>query len=250
MSSSCNPVRLYCHGMNTATPREYITLPAGPDKNFASFHRGRLLNFETCSGSINPEPKLTANYWGTTRFNKLRIDPTSGLIHRNDYQFAKTEGNPVRFGRAGDCFSAASKCRKGKFQIDLSGTGMRMRRDVEWEAWGTPKLPKRLLNVQKTDDGLSVVGECGGSCGGCQHAQERMYVEPAKCIDRQSTEAVARHSIPRHHASKSNVNGAKKSFVKVPEKVHIRSKIPYPHKKTFFKAGPGLEDSEMEVIGH
>ena len=64
---------------------------------------------------------------------------------------------------------------------------MRMLRDVEWEAWGTPKLPKRLLNVQKTDDGLSVVGECGGSCGGCQPAQERMYVEPAKCIDRQST---------------------------------------------------------------
>ena len=62
-----------------------------------------------------------------------------------------------------------------------------MRRDVEWEAWGTPKLPKRLLNVQKTNDGLSVVGECGGSCGGCQPAQERMYVEPAKCIDRQSS---------------------------------------------------------------
>ena len=70
MSGSCDPVRLYCHGMNTATPREYITLPAGPDKNFASFHRGRLLNFETCSGSINPEPMLTANYWGTTRYGK------------------------------------------------------------------------------------------------------------------------------------------------------------------------------------
>lgn len=62
-----------------------------------------------------------------------------------------------------------------------------MRRDVVWEAWGTPKLPKRLLNVQKTDDGLSVVGECGGSCGGCQPAQERMFVEPAKCIDLKST---------------------------------------------------------------
>ena len=73
MSSSCNPVRLYCHGMNTATPREYITLPAGPDKNFASFHRGRLLNFETCSGSINPEPMLTANYWGTTRYGKKTV---------------------------------------------------------------------------------------------------------------------------------------------------------------------------------
>lgn len=63
-------------------------------------------------------------------------------------------------------------------------------------------------------------------------------------------DAVARHSIPKHHASKSDVKGAKKSVVKVPEKVHIRSKIPYPHKKTFYKAGPGLNDSEMEVIGH
>ena len=67
MTPSCNPVRLYCHGLNTATPREYITLPAGPDRNYASFHRGRLLNFESCSGTVNPEPKLTANYWGTTR---------------------------------------------------------------------------------------------------------------------------------------------------------------------------------------
>lgn len=69
MTPSCNPVRLYCHGMNTATPREYITLQSGPERNFASFHRGRLLNFESCAGSVNSEPKLTANYWGTTRYD-------------------------------------------------------------------------------------------------------------------------------------------------------------------------------------
>lgn len=68
MTPSCNPIRLYCHGLDTASPREYITLPAGPDRNFASFYRGRLLNYESCSGSINPEPKLTANYWGATRW--------------------------------------------------------------------------------------------------------------------------------------------------------------------------------------
>lgn len=71
MTPTCNPVRLYCHGMHTATPREYITLTVGPEKNFASFHRGRLLNFESCSGSVNPEPKLTANYWGTTRYGNI-----------------------------------------------------------------------------------------------------------------------------------------------------------------------------------
>ena len=67
MTPSCNPVRLYCHGMRTTSPREYITLAAGPDKNYAIFYRGRLLNYESCFGSVNREPKLTANYWGTTR---------------------------------------------------------------------------------------------------------------------------------------------------------------------------------------
>ena len=123
----------------------------------------------------------------SSRFNKIRVDPTSGLVHRDDYQFSKSEGNPVRFGRAGDCFSAASKCHRGKFQLDLTGTGLRMLKEVEWEAWGTPKLPQRLLNVRKSEDGLTAVGECGGSCGGCQPIKEKMYVEPAACTDASST---------------------------------------------------------------
>ena len=108
-------------------------------------------------------------------------------MHRDDFQYAKTEGNPVRFGRAGDCFSAASKCQKGKFQVDLSGTGLRMRKDVDWETWGTPKLPQRLLNIHKAEDGTMAYGECGGSCGGCQPIKEKMFVEPATCTDQSTT---------------------------------------------------------------
>jgi hypothetical protein len=34
----CNqPVKIYCADMNTANPKEYVTLPAGGTKNFA-FH--------------------------------------------------------------------------------------------------------------------------------------------------------------------------------------------------------------------
>lgn len=249
MTPSCNPIRLYCHGLDSASPREYITLPAGPDRNFASFYRGRLLNYESCSGSVNPEPKLTANYWGTTRFNKIRVDPSTGLVHRDDFQFAKTEGNPVRFARAGDCFSAASKCRKGKFQVDLSGTGLRMRKDVDWEAWGTPKVPQRLLSVHKAEDGTMAYGECGGSCGGCQPVKERMFLEPAACTDPSTTDAVARQSIPTPGAKKDE-KGQKKSVVSSPQKVHVRSEAPYPHEREFFRSGPGLEETELEVLGH
>lgn len=223
------------------------------------------------------------------RFNKIRVDPSSGLIHRDDFQYAKSEGNPVRFGRAGDCFSAASKCQKGKFQVDLSGTGLRMRKDVDWEAWGTPKMPQRLLNIHKAEDGTMAYGECGGSCGGCQPVKEKMFVEPSTCTDPTSTgkyanapwveeifppwsntiicevlgfnftvfdflfvtlvEAVARQSIPAPSA-KTDQKGEKKSVVKLPQKVHVRSEAPYPHLKKFFSAGPGLDQTEMEVVGH
>ena len=115
------------------------------------------------------------------RFSKVRVDPTTGLVHRDDFAFAKSEGNPVRYGRAGDCYSAASKCHKGRFQIDLSGTGLRMRKEVVWEAWGNPKLPQRLLNYRKSQDGTFASGECGGSCGGCQPRNEKLFVEPSIC---------------------------------------------------------------------
>ncbi|KAJ7393203.1 hypothetical protein OS493_006171 [Desmophyllum pertusum] len=71
-----------------------------------------------------------------------------------------------------------------------------MRKDVDWEAWGTPKMPQRLLNIHKAEDGTMAYGECGGSCGGCQPVKEKMFVEPSTCTDPTSTEAVARQSIP------------------------------------------------------
>lgn len=101
MTPSCNPVRLYCHGMNTGTPREYITLQSGPERNFASFHRGRLLNFESCAGSVNSEPKLTANYWGTTRYdNRLEQHHFNSsiicLVHRDISHFHRLKVNFVK----------------------------------------------------------------------------------------------------------------------------------------------------------
>lgn len=63
------------------------------------------------------------------------------------------------------------------------------------------------------------------------------------------SDAVARQSIPAPSA-KTDEKGEKKSVVKLPQKVHVRSEAPYPHLKKFFSAGPGLDATEMEVIGH
>lgn len=33
---------IYCHGMNTDYPKEYLTLPASPQQNYAEFYDKRL----------------------------------------------------------------------------------------------------------------------------------------------------------------------------------------------------------------
>ena len=67
-SPHCAPVKLYCHGMDTERPAEYLTLPSGSDNNYASFHKERLKNFHNCDGPTDPSPTLTARYWGTTKY--------------------------------------------------------------------------------------------------------------------------------------------------------------------------------------
>ncbi|XP_031556840.1 uncharacterized protein LOC116293538 isoform X2 [Actinia tenebrosa] len=229
ISPSCEPVRLYCYGMKTETPLEYITLEAGPDRNYAAFHRERLLNYQSCSGKTNPQPALTEKYWGKSRFYKVRVDPTTGLLERDDYRFADIQGNPVRYGRAGDCYSASTSCHKGRFQIDLTGTGLRLRRDSAWVPWGTPRISPNVLNYRQSPDGAMVYGECGGSCGGCQPKNSKLFVEPSQCLQT-PTRAMIRGKIPK---SKT-------------DNIHFKKS----HITRYFHSQPGLDESEMEVIGH
>ena len=104
-------------------------------------------------------------------------------MHRDDFRFAETAGNHVNFGRAGDCYSSVpASCRKGRFSIDLRGTGLRVPDNTEWETWGSPKVPQRMMFFKKVNDGQIVYAECGGSCGGCQPKMERLYLEPQNCV--------------------------------------------------------------------
>ena len=64
-----------------------------------------------------------------------------------------------------------------------------------------------------------------------------------------SVEAVSRQAIPIPRRTKKDEKGEKKSIVKIPQKIHVRSNLPYPHAKKVFQ-GPGSDESEMEVIGH
>ena len=85
-----------------------------------------------------------------------------------DFTYAETEtgGTAVPYGSAGDCFSAnTSNCRRGKFMIDLSGTGLRVADGVSWRvASNTPGFNMQdFVNHQ----GILIQSKCGGWCGHC-----------------------------------------------------------------------------------
>lgn len=66
----CNPVSVFCYNTQGVDPKasavEYITLPAGPENNYAKYHKSRLVNFKTCSGPEDLNPIDTKSYWGQT----------------------------------------------------------------------------------------------------------------------------------------------------------------------------------------
>ena len=65
-----SPVKVYCHGMETSYPRDYLTLPAGPINNFAIVYDRRLRSEDrhSCTGALSP---LRYSKAGKTKFHKV-----------------------------------------------------------------------------------------------------------------------------------------------------------------------------------
>ena len=69
LSTKCDVISMYCYNMskyNQYVPKEYLTLASGPEKNYASFYRPRLVNFNTCQGEVINEPVESEKRWGKT----------------------------------------------------------------------------------------------------------------------------------------------------------------------------------------
>ena len=66
---------------------------------------------------------------GLTNFSKVLVDLNSMSIVPDDFYYSTTSsGKRIKYGEAGDCYSASKEsCRKGRFQIDLTGTGFRLK---------------------------------------------------------------------------------------------------------------------------
>ncbi|XP_035517600.1 A disintegrin and metalloproteinase with thrombospondin motifs 9-like [Morone saxatilis] len=114
-------LKVYCAGMQTETPQEYITLTTGERENFSEIFGFRLNDPTQCptNGSRREDCDCRRDYTaaGITTFSKVRLDLSKMNIITTDWQFAFTrEGKSVPFATAGDCYSAA-RCPQLRFSL-------------------------------------------------------------------------------------------------------------------------------------
>ncbi|OAD58079.1 A disintegrin and metalloproteinase with thrombospondin motifs 9 [Eufriesea mexicana] len=153
---------IYCHGMSTSEPKEYLTLPAGPQENYAEVYDKTFNSPYICpfNGPRNNNCSCTTS--GKTTFRRVRVDPVELYIIENDYTFSRMTGsNRVEYGTAGDCNSVAH-CPQGRFSINLSGTQLRLSANVVWTATRGSSI--KINNISNQH----VTGKCGGYCGSCK----------------------------------------------------------------------------------
>nr|XP_028575324.1 A disintegrin and metalloproteinase with thrombospondin motifs 9 isoform X4 [Podarcis muralis] len=160
-------LKIYCTGMESDRPKEYVTLANGEAENFSEVYSYRLHNPTECpyNGSRREDCQCRKDYTaaGFSAFSKVRLDLNAMQIITTDLQFAQTlDGRPVPFATAGDCYSAA-KCPQGRFSINLSGTGLSVTQTSKWLSQGNYAVSE----IIKSPDGTKVIGKCGGYCGKC-----------------------------------------------------------------------------------
>ena len=172
VSKKCKePVKVYCHGLSSNEPKEYLELPAGKDRNYAIVYDQRLLTSPVtsrfkCDGPVSTN--LYQNH-GKTYFTKIRLNIDDLTVVSDDYEFAESEsgGTAVPYGTAGDCFSMnIGNCRKGSFLIDLTDTGLKVDDKVRWENQGYP-MDIKMQEFTKEEQGRIISAKCGGWCGRC-----------------------------------------------------------------------------------
>nr|XP_027213630.1 A disintegrin and metalloproteinase with thrombospondin motifs 9-like isoform X2 [Penaeus vannamei] len=160
---------IFCLGMNSTSPTEYLTLPAGEEGNFAEMYNKILFNPETCphEGKRRSDCDCEvdeSDRSGYTAFSRIRLNTTSLSVDAYDFTFARAvEGRRlVPYGEAGDCYSKA-KCPQGGFSINLAGTELAVSSRTTWLSKGSHAAHW----INRLDDNQRILGRCGGYCGTC-----------------------------------------------------------------------------------
>uniref|UniRef100_A0A670J7U0 ADAM metallopeptidase with thrombospondin type 1 motif 9 n=1 Tax=Podarcis muralis TaxID=64176 RepID=A0A670J7U0_PODMU len=145
-------LKIYCTGMESDRPKEYVTLANGEAENFSEVYSYRLHNPTECpyNGSRREDCQCRKDYTaaGFSAFSKVRLDLNAMQII-SDCHFRP---NAYPFS-----------IFKGRFSINLSGTGLSVTQTSKWLSQGNYAVSE----IIKSPDGTKVIGKCGGYCGKC-----------------------------------------------------------------------------------
>uniref|UniRef100_R4G7D8 GON-SepT-2 n=2 Tax=Sepioteuthis australis TaxID=61682 RepID=R4G7D8_9MOLL len=156
-------VKVFCQGMATHHPKEYITLKkenfalASPLKSIGIFCLSR-----TALGRGRP---------GKSIYHKVRLLPERMVLQNTDYKYVNLVDGfgsfKHDFATAEDClFRNDDRCNsQGAFQVDLIGTGLAIDKSVKWESYG---YYSRVQSLNRSHNDQKIRGVCGGTCGGCR----------------------------------------------------------------------------------
>lgn len=125
----------------------YCCFSLGSTENYSIYYSKRALAHQQC-GSRKDEWHDPNISYGTTRFNKIRIDIHTLEVYNNDYTFAISTGKPQSFGSAGDCYSNTMKCPQGDFSINLVGTRFKIRPKTKWDISGENSSLEYVIPVR------------------------------------------------------------------------------------------------------
>ena len=151
-------LNIHCRNLQTSHPKEYLSLEMKRDDNFSEIFPKRLMmpyvcqnethviNLKNCveEKCVQERLKCDKNIClddetqsaGLTVWNKISIDLTRRTIDIYDFTFTdQIYGRPVPYATGGDCYSVAH-CPRGRFSINLEGTGIKLNHDVKWVADG------------------------------------------------------------------------------------------------------------------
>lgn len=139
-------MEIYCHNMNSDNPTEYITLRKGNQENYSLFYSKRANDVTRCENGKGIHDESI--HYGTTRFNKVRININTLQIVDDDFEFSQTVGRPQKYATGGDCYSNSGSCPQGDFFVNLEGTGFRIRPSMTWDANGTNSTIEYIITVK------------------------------------------------------------------------------------------------------
>ncbi|ESO86219.1 hypothetical protein LOTGIDRAFT_167453 [Lottia gigantea] len=113
-------VRLYCHNMNTNSPKTYLTLNA---TNVFDYPTGKCSTHYGCQVFYYKN-----DYQGKTTFTKVGIDTDKMSIIEDDYSFTVQHFGAQRpYGWVHCCSIYNTKtCLRGRSTIDVTNTGLKI----------------------------------------------------------------------------------------------------------------------------